>query len=134
MQSSQAGLVTYSWKRVGPLAERVAGLFYDRLFEIAPAARAQFQADQMPALRRALIGGIDQGIARLGRPAMRGAAPFAAAQDDPLLGAATDQALAALLGTLHAVLGRDWTPPHEAAWRALGPCILDRLRPANVAA
>jgi nitric oxide dioxygenase len=132
MEPTEAGLVTYSWKRAGPVSERVAGLFYDRLFEIAPAARAQFLADQMPALRRALIGGIDQAVARLGLPVPRGAAR--PAPDDPLLGVATDQALAALVGTLKAVLGREWTPPHEAAWRALGPGILDRLRPAAVAA
>jgi len=133
-----ARLVVYTWKRIGPLADRAAGLFYDRLFEITPTTRAHVSVDMMPAFRRSLMTSIDWAVNEIlrsstiasVRPGLAAAPPLAHDARDPFLGAAAEQASAALLWMLHAILGRDWTPRHEAAWTAAAPEIVAALRPA----
>ena len=135
MSPGEAGLIAYSWKRVGPVADRAAGLFYDCLFDIAPATRANFAADQMPWLRRDLISGIDAAVAELAGPAQpRHLRPAPPPARDLLLGAEAPAAVDALASALATVLGRDWTPEHDTAWRAAGPHIVSALRPAPRAA
>lgn len=41
----QIELVTESWKKVLPIADTAAGLFYNRLFELDPALRPLFKDD-----------------------------------------------------------------------------------------
>ena len=45
MTPDQVKLVQQSFAKVAPISETAAVLFYDRLFEIAPAVRAMFPAD-----------------------------------------------------------------------------------------
>ena len=45
MTPEQITLVQNSFKAVAPIASKVADLFYDRLFEIAPEVRSMFPAD-----------------------------------------------------------------------------------------
>ncbi|MBR0683524.1 hypothetical protein GXW74_23770 [Roseomonas eburnea] len=128
MAPEDARLVTYAWKRIGSHSDHAAGLFYDRLFEIAPTTHAHVSVELMPACRRDLMAGIDWAVGEIARE-RPGTLPGPLALRDPFLGAGTDQVVAALLWTLHTVLGRDWTPRHEAAWRAAGPAIVAALRP-----
>ena len=45
MNSTQVKLVQESFAKVAPISEQAAVIFYDRLFEVAPAVRAMFPAD-----------------------------------------------------------------------------------------
>ncbi len=130
MSPDDVRVVTQSWHRVGSFSDHAAILFYDRLFDTVPAARADFNAEQMPAARRLLIASIDQSVTRLSRdeaPTRR-----EARKDEPadlLFGTGEAEILAALFWALHRVLGQGWTPAVEAAWRACAPPILAALRP-----
>lgn len=45
MTDDQIALVQSSFARVVPIRETAASLFYDRLFELEPAARPLFRGD-----------------------------------------------------------------------------------------
>jgi hemoglobin-like flavoprotein len=45
MLPEQVYLVRLSWQKVLPIADQAAGLFYSRLFEIAPETRPLFKGD-----------------------------------------------------------------------------------------
>lgn len=45
MTPRQIALVRQSWVKVQPIADEAARLFYGRLFEIEPGARARFRGD-----------------------------------------------------------------------------------------
>ena len=45
MTPNQIALVQSSWEKVVPIASDAAKLFYDRLFETAPAVRSLFKTD-----------------------------------------------------------------------------------------
>lgn len=45
MTPEQVGIVQTSWKKVVPIAEQAAALFYDRLFELDPAVKPLFKTD-----------------------------------------------------------------------------------------
>jgi hypothetical protein len=123
-------MLVYSWKRLGPVSDRVADQFYDTLFEIAPAARAGFVADRMPAMRRALIARIDAAIApSRGAPVLVAEAPR-----DLLLGAPPAAALEALLQTLRRFLADGWSDELAAAWAAASPRLLESLTRTAAAA
>lgn len=139
MPRKDADLVLYSWKRIGAAADRAAGIFYDRLFEIAPASQAHLSAEQMPASRRSLMTRIDWAISGYLLPGESAEdrdppPPVHGAPRDPFLGATAEHAVAALLGTLQSVLGAEWTPRHEAAWNEAGPAIVAALRPGPLVA
>ncbi len=134
MSPEQARLVAYSWKRVGASGDRAAMLFYDRLCDTVPATRAQLAAEQMPALRRAFLARVDAAVARLAGGAPLGAGIATGAPGDLLLGASAEQAVAALFWTLQAVLGPEWTPLADLAWRGAAPALLAELEGTRAAA
>jgi len=131
MDADRGALVTTSWQRVGPVADRAANIFYDRLFDIAPATRAHLAPEELPALRRALIRRIDAAIAPRHPRAV--ALPVESPRD-VLLGAPPEAGIEALLSTLREVLGAEWTHEHAAAWVAATPRLVEALRPASAAA
>lgn len=45
MTPEQVSLVQESWKKVVPIADQAAALFYGRLFELDPSVRPLFKAD-----------------------------------------------------------------------------------------
>ena len=45
MTPDQVKLVQQSFAKVAPISEQAAVIFYDRLFEVAPAVKAMFPAD-----------------------------------------------------------------------------------------
>ena len=55
MNPSQVKLVQESFAKVAPISEQAAVIFYDRLFEVAPAVKAMFPAD-MTEQRKKLMG------------------------------------------------------------------------------
>src|SRR5436853_6175614 len=55
MTPDQVKLVQESFAKVAPISEQAAVIFYDRLFEVAPAVKAMFPAD-MTEQRKKLMG------------------------------------------------------------------------------
>jgi hypothetical protein len=48
MTPDQTRIVQDTWKKVVPIADTAADLFYDRLFEIDPTSRPLFKSDTLP--------------------------------------------------------------------------------------
>ena len=120
MNPSQVKLVQDSFAKVAPISEQAAILFYDRLFEVAPAVKAMFPAD-MTEQRKKLMGtlaAVVNGLSNLesilpaaSALAKRHVGYGAKAEHYPVVGST-------LLWTLEKGLGDAWTPDVAAAWIA----------------
>jgi len=120
MNPSQVKLVRESFAKVAPISEQAAVIFYDRLFEVAPAVKAMFPAD-MTEQRKKLIGvlaAVVNGLTNLesilpaaSALAKRHVSYGAKPEHYPVVGGA-------LLWTLEKGLGEAWTPAVAAAWTA----------------
>ena len=120
MTPEQVALVQQSFAKVAPISEAAAVLFYDRLFEVAPAVRAMFPAD-MTEQRKKLMGTLAvvvNGLSNLeailpaaSALATRHVAYGAKAEHYPVVGAT-------LLWTLEKGLGEAWTADIASAWTA----------------
>jgi len=120
MTPDQIKLVQQSFAKVAPISEQAARLFYDRLFEIAPAVRAMFPSDMTEQRRKlmATLAIVVNGLSNLemilpaaSSLATRHVAYGAKAEHYPVVGDA-------LLWTLEKGLGADWTPEVAKAWTA----------------
>ena len=120
MNPSQVKLVQESFAKVAPISEQAAVIFYDRLFEVAPAVKAMFPAD-MAEQRKKLMGTLAvvvNGLSNLesilpaaSALATRHVGYGAKPEHYPVVGGA-------LLWTLEKGLGDAWTPEVAAAWTA----------------
>ena len=118
MTPDQVTLVQESFKKVVPIADKAADLFYDRLFTIAPEVRSLFPADlseQKKKLMQVLATAVTNlhqvekvlpAVEELGR---RHVAYGVTEKHYEPVGAA-------LLWTLEQGLGADFSPPVKAAW------------------
>jgi len=120
MTPNQIKLVQRSFADVAPIADQAAVLFYDRLFEIAPAVRPLFHGDMAEQRRKlmATLAIVVNGLSNLemilpaaSSLATRHVAYGAKAEHYPVVGEA-------LLWTLEKGLGSDWTPAVADAWVA----------------
>jgi hemoglobin-like flavoprotein len=120
MNPSQVKLVQESFVKVAPISEQAAVIFYDRLFEVAPAVKAMFPAD-MTEQRKKLMGmlavvvnglsNLDSILPAASALATRHVSYGAKPEHYPVVGGA-------LLWTLEKGLGEAWTPEVAAAWTA----------------
>ena len=120
MNPSQVKLVQDSFAKVAPISEQAAVIFYDRLFEVAPAVRAMFP-DDMTEQRKKLMGtlavvvnglcNLESVLPAASALAKRHVGYGAKAEHYPVVGGA-------LLWTLEKGLGDAWTPDVAAAWTA----------------
>lgn len=118
MTPEQVSLVQDSFKKVVPIADTAADLFYDRLFTIAPDVKPLFPSD-LREQKKKLIAMLATAVTNLHQvetilPAVQGlgkrhVAYGVTAQHYAPVGAA-------LLWTLEQGLGPDFTPPIKAAW------------------
>jgi hemoglobin-like flavoprotein len=118
MTPDQVTLVQESFKKVVPIADKAADLFYDRLFTIAPEVRSLFPADlseQKKKLLQVLTTAVTNlhqvekvlpAVEELGR---RHVAYGVTEKHYEPVGAA-------LLWTLEQGLGADFSPAVKAAW------------------
>ena len=133
MSPEQKALVKETWRKVAPMADAAARLFYDRLFEIDPTTRPLFKtidlADQRRKLIQALtmvVQGLDHlealvpTVADLGRRH----AQFGVTD------AHFDTVGAALLWTLERGLESAWTPEVKVAWSCAYALLADVMRGA----
>lgn len=118
MTPEQVTLVKESWKKVVPIADQAATLFYNRLFELDPSVQPLFKTDLKEQGRKltSMINTVVVGLDRI-------EALVPAVED---LGrrhvgygvheAHYDTVGNALLWTLATGLGDDFTPDTEDAW------------------
>lgn len=140
MTPAEINLVKDSFRKVVPIADQAAALFYARLFELDPSLRPLFRGD-MADQGRKLMSMIAMAVASLERldtivPAVRqlGArhASYQVTEDHfATVGAA-------LLWTLEKGLGPEFTPEVRAAWTTtyslLANVMMEAAREARVAA
>ena len=118
MTPHEIELVRTSFAQVVPIAETAAGLFYDRLFELAPQVRALFKGD-MAEQGRKLMAMLRTVTVVLDKPdvlvpaAQRLAERHVGYGAEPAHYAVVGQAL---LDTLAKGLGPAFTPEVKAAW------------------
>jgi hemoglobin-like flavoprotein len=120
MESKQIKLVQESIAKVAPISEQAAVIFYDRLFEVAPAVKAMFPADMTEQRKKlmAVLAVVVKGLSNLesvlpaaSALAKRHVGYGAKPEHYPVVGGA-------LLWTLEKGLGDAWTPETAAAWTA----------------
>ena len=121
MTPDQVKLVQESFSKVAPISEQAAVLFYDRLFEVAPAVKSMFPADlteqrkKLMATLAVVVNGLTDLEAVLPAAsalAKRHVGYGAKPEHYPVVGGA-------LLWTLEKGLGEAaWTPELAAAWTA----------------
>jgi nitric oxide dioxygenase len=120
MTPDQVSLVQDSFAKVAPISEQAAVMFYDRLFEVAPAVKSMFPVDMTEQRRKLLatlavvvngLGDLQSILPAASALAIRHVSYGARAEHYPVVGAA-------LLWTLENGLGEAWTPDVAAAWSA----------------
>jgi hemoglobin-like flavoprotein len=120
MTPDQVKLVQQSFSKVAPISDQAAVIFYDRLFEVAPAVKAMFPADMTEQRRKlmSMLAAVVSGLSNLESIlpaasvlATRHVSYGAKAEHYPVVGGA-------LLWTLEKGLGADWTPAVAEAWTA----------------
>ena len=118
MTADEIDLVQSTFEKVRPISTAAAGMFYGRLFEIAPDVRPMFPQD-MAAQKVKLMAMLGTAVTNLHKldeilPAVKALGQrhkgygVAAAHYAPVG--------AALLWTLEKGLGADFTPEVKAAW------------------
>jgi nitric oxide dioxygenase len=120
MNASDVALVQDSFKKVAPISDVAAELFYGRLFEVAPQVKPMFRGDMKEQGRKlmATLGVVVTGLTRLetvlpaaSALAKQHVAYGVKAEHYPIVGSA-------LLWTLEKGLGDAWTPELAVAWTA----------------
>ena len=120
MTPAQIDLVQSSFAKVVPIAEAAAGLFYGRLFEIAPEVKPLFGGD-MKEQGRKLMTTLGVVVNNLKNPDVIVPAAKALAVKHVGYGVTAEHYApvgAALVWTLEQGLGNDFTPETRDAWIA----------------
>src|SRR5262245_55338619 len=133
MSPEQKALVKETWRKVAPMADTAARLFYDRLFEIDATTRPLFKTTSLAEQRRKLVqaltvvvNGLDHLEALVPTLADMGRRHAQYGVTDGHY----DTVGAALLWTLEQGLGSGWTPEVQAAWSDAYALLADVMRGA----
>jgi hemoglobin-like flavoprotein len=131
----QIELIRASWRKLLPDKERVAKMFYARLFEMDPSLKLLFKGD-LDAQGRKLMAMISTAVDQLDR--LPDIAPAVRALGDRHIAYAVEPAHcvtvgAALLATLEAGRGDLFTTEMSAAWAAAYTVLADTMRRASAA-
>jgi nitric oxide dioxygenase len=132
MTPQQVLLVKQSFAKVAPIADQAAGLFYGRLFEIAPQVRPLFKGD-IKAQGQKLMSTIALAVGSLDKlpelvPVVQDLGRRHAGygvKDEHY-----DIVAQALLWTLGKGLGPDFTPEVKDAWTAAYTILADTMKGA----
>lgn len=126
----QIQLVQSSFRKVEPIADKAAQIFYNKLFEYDPSLRRLFKGDMTQQGRKlmSLLKVAVNGLNDLGKlvPALQDLADRhiqygVQVEDYTPVGNA-------LLYTLKTGLGNDFTPEHREAWIAVYQIVADTMR------
>lgn len=118
MTPEEIQLVQTSFEKVAPIAETAAGLFYGRLFEVAPSVRPLFRGD-MKSQGNMLMQTLGMAVRNLHQPERIVSAVQALGRRHVGYGAQPAHYPVVgqtLLWTLEQGLGTDFTPEVAAAW------------------
>ena len=128
MTPDQVTLVQQSFAKVAPIADQAAVLFYDRLFETAPAVKTLFPADMTEQRRKlmATLALVVNGLSNLesilpaaSALATRHVAYGAKPEHYPVVGSS-------LLWALEKGLGTAWTKDVAAAYTLLSGFMINQ--------
>ena len=140
MNPTDIALVQTSFRRMVPIADKAAALFYARLFELDPAIRVLFRGDMQEQGRR-LVGMLATAVRSLEHLEILIPATRALGARHSGYGAIEEHYAsvgAALIWTLEKGLGREFTPAVENAWTTtysfLAQIMIDAQRTARAAA
>jgi len=133
MTPRQKELVQTSWKKVVPIADTAAELFYGRLFELDPSLRPLFKTD-IKEQGKKLMTMITTAVRALDNlPALVPAVQALGrrhggygVKDEHYATVAT-----ALLWTLEKGLGPDFTPETKEAWVVVYTILADTMKAAS---
>ena len=120
MTPEQIDLVQSSFAKVAPIADTAAGLFYNRLFEIAPQPKSLFHVDMAEQGRKLMttLGVVVNGLKNL-EAILPAAKTLAVKHVGYGVTAAHYKPVGeALIWTLERGLGPDFTPEVKNAWLA----------------
>jgi hemoglobin-like flavoprotein len=118
MTPAQVNLVQTSFAKVAPIAETAAGLFYTRLFEIAPEVRPLFKGSTIEQGRK-LMAALSMIVKGLSNPATVLPEVRLLAVRHVNYGVKPDHYVLvgeALIWTLEKGLGDEFTPETREAW------------------
>ena len=132
MTPEQVVLVQQSFTKVRPIAEQAADIFYDRLFETAPAVRPLFPED-MTEQKRKLMQMLGTAVANLHQ--VEKILPVIEDLGRKHVGYGAkpehfDTVGDTLLWTLEQGLGEAFTPPVKEAWAATYTTIANVMKSA----
>ena len=119
MRAESERLVRESWAQFQPMAERSAGFFYDKLFELDPQARRLFATTDMEAQGRKVMAMFAEIARTLDRPEELIAEVADLGRRHVHYGvhdSQYDSVGIALLWTLEQALGPAFTPEVRDAW------------------
>lgn len=134
MRAESERLVRESWAQFQPMAERSAGFFYDKLFELDPQARRLFATTDMEAQGRKVMGMFAEIVRTLDRPEELVAEVADLGRRHVHYGVQDsqyDSVGIALLWTLEQGLGRAFTPEVRDAWTEAYLLVSSILRRAT---
>jgi hemoglobin-like flavoprotein len=133
MTSEDIALVQESWRKIEPVKEIAAELFYSKLFELDPPLRAVFGDDLKDRHKRftQILGATVRGLDRVDvlLPAVR-----ELGIRHPLFGAVDvhhASVASALLWTLEKGLRKDFTPDVKSAWIKTYGVLSQTMREAD---
>jgi len=121
MSPEQKALVQETWRKLVPMADAAARLFYDRLFAIDATTRPLFKGADLAEQRRKLIQALGMVVNGLDHvealvPAVQHLGRRHAQYG--VMDRHYDTVGEALLWTLEQGLGPIWTPEVKAAWQS----------------
>jgi hemoglobin-like flavoprotein len=133
MSPEQVALVKQTWRKVEPMSDAAAELFYHRLFEIDATAWPLFRQVDLGEQKRKLVAALATVVQGLDDPQAVGPVVSALGRRHARYGVRDSHFEAvgkALLWTLARGLGSDWTPAAEAAWTQAYAIVADAMRSA----
>ncbi len=128
LSSQEVGLVMTSFRKVAPISEQAAELFYGRLFEIAPEVKPLFKNADMREQGRKLMQMLATAVGSLNRLDVLVPEIEALGKRHIAYGVSKDQFATvgeALLWTLEQGLGEDFTPDVKDAWKKVYQALAD---------
>lgn len=130
MTPEQIAIVKSSFEKVEPIAEAAAGLFYGRLFEIAPEVKPLFADSDMETQGHKLMTMI--GIAVRGLDKLEAIVPAVKDLGKRHVGYGVKEEHfapvgSALLWTLEQGLGEHWNAEAEQAWATVYGVLADTM-------
>ena len=130
MTSAEITLIRESFRKVAPIADQAASLFYARLFELDPALRALFRGDMSEQGKKLMtmigmaVGGLDrldQLVPAVRQLGLRHAGYQVREAHYEIVGEA-------LLWTLERGLGPDFTLETKAAWAKVYGVLAETMK------